>query len=218
MIKAVAFDLDGTLVHSLPDLAWAANAMRRQLGLAAVSEATVGQWIGNGIKKLVERACAELGEPANALALFESAYEGHLAVDSTLLADAIAVLAELEARGFKLALVTNKATRFAVPLVRELGLEPYFEHLLCGDTLAAKKPDPLPLTWLCQQWHIAPGELMLVGDSKNDIQAAQGAGCVSVGLTGGYNYGEDIGLCHPDFIIDSLAQLKTLGALQQRYS
>ncbi|EKE77101.1 phosphoglycolate phosphatase [Gallaecimonas xiamenensis] len=216
MIKAVAFDLDGTLVHSLPDLVWAANAMRRQLGLAAVGEDKVSQWVGNGISKLVERASQELGEAPQALALFEAAYQSHLAVASRPYDGALAVLTELGRRGFALALVTNKASRFAIPLVRDLGLEPHFEHILCGDSLAAKKPDPLPLTWLCQRFDLAPAELLMVGDSKNDIQAAQAAGCPSVGLTGGYNYGEDIGLSNPDFTLDSLAALLELPALQQR--
>ncbi|WP_115717194.1 phosphoglycolate phosphatase [Gallaecimonas mangrovi] len=217
MITAVAFDLDGTLVHSLPDLAWAANTMRQQLGLAPVTEAKVSQWIGNGITKLVERASAEAGLPSEALALFEAAYEQHLAVDSALLPGAKETLTALKERGFKLALVTNKASRFALPLVQTLGIERCFEHLLYGDSLAAKKPDPLPLQWLCERWDIAPAALMLVGDSKNDIEAAKAAKAMSVGLTGGYNYGEDIGLYYPDLVIDSLAALLELPALQQRY-
>ncbi|WKE65273.1 phosphoglycolate phosphatase [Gallaecimonas kandeliae] len=218
MIKAVAFDLDGTLVHSLPDIAYAANAMRRQLGLAAVGEDRVGQWVGNGVKTLVERATVELGYSPQAQALFEAAYEENLAVHSTLLADAEAVLVELQRRGYRLAMVTNKARCFAIPLVRSLGLEPHFEVLLCGDDLAAKKPDPLPLTWLCERWQLAPEELVLVGDSRNDVEAAKAAGCLAVGLTGGYNYGEDIGLCQPHHQIDSLAALLTLAPLQEEES
>jgi phosphoglycolate phosphatase len=99
---------------------------------------------------------------------------------------------------------------FTQPLLEALNLAQYFDVVLSGDSLPRKKPDPLPLQHLIEHCQVEMADLLMVGDSKNDIQAAKAAGCRSLGLTYGYNYGEDIALSGPDFVADSLVTLVEL--------
>lgn len=183
-IKAIAFDLDGTLVETLPDLHEAAIRMLAQIGLPAVSESTVRAYVGDGVDRLVKRLLTGQrdGEPESAS--FEKAAEsfrGHYAAVLTRashpFAGVVCALESLRGRGFKLACVTNKPARFTQPLLEGLALTGYLDLVLSGDSLPRKKPDPLPLLHAAGAFGVEPAQLLMVGDSPVDTGAARAAGC-----------------------------------------
>ena len=212
--EAVLFDLDGTLVDSAPDLAAAVNRMLRELGRAEEPVQQVVTWVGNGMTRLVKRALTgEMqGEPdagllERAVASFKKHYAANLVVDSRLFPEAVETLEILSARGFVLACITNKPEMFTLPLLDRLGLAKYFGLVVSGDTLAVRKPDPLPLQHACKHFGIAAADAVLVGDSANDVRAARAAGMTAIAVSYGYNHGEDIRALRPDLVVDSLAEV-----------
>ncbi|QDZ89264.1 phosphoglycolate phosphatase [Shewanella decolorationis] len=213
-IKAIAFDLDGTLIDSVPDLAVATQAALAELGLATCTEAQVRTWVGNGAEMLMRRAMSHaLGTDVEqtpldaAMPIFMHHYQENLEKHSALYADVHQVLQILFDAGFKLAVVTNKPYRFTLPLLEAFKINDFFSLVLGGDSLAKMKPDPLPLEHLLAEWQLDKSELLMVGDSKNDILAAKAAGVASIGLTYGYNYGEDIGLTGPDAVCEQFVEI-----------
>jgi phosphoglycolate phosphatase len=210
-VKMVMIDLDGTLIHTAPDLADCANRMLADLGRAPASVETVMTWIGNGVPRLVKRALTGdmWAEPETALfekalAIYQQHYLAHVSDLSRPFPGVVAGLARLKARGFHLACITNKAAIFTLPLLRNLDLYNYFELVLSGDSLPKQKPDPLPLLHACQHFGISPDHGILVGDSSNDVEAARAAGMPVICVTYGYNHGHDIRASHPDAVVDSL--------------
>ncbi|MDK2705608.1 phosphoglycolate phosphatase [Vibrio vulnificus] len=215
-IKLIAFDLDGTLLDSVPDLAVAADQATRAVGFPGVTELQVRDYVGNGADILIGRALSqsltinpELSDELRAQAreLFDDFYQqtGHKL--SHLYPTVKETLKELHQAGFTLALVTNKPSKFVPDVLQQHGIADYFVDVLGGDSFLEKKPNPIALNWLMEKHQIQPTEMLMVGDSKNDILAAKNAGCASFGLTYGYNHGEPIVASEPDFAADSLAQL-----------
>ncbi|HAS6216147.1 phosphoglycolate phosphatase [Vibrio vulnificus] len=215
-IKLIAFDLDGTLLDSVPDLAVAADQATRAVGFPGVTELQVRDYVGNGADILIGRALSqsltinpELSDELRAQAreLFDDFYQqtGHKL--SHLYPTVKETLKELHQAGFTLALVTNKPSKFVPDVLQQHGIADYFVDVLGGDSFPEKKPNPIALNWLMKKHQIQPTEMLMVGDSKNDILAAKNAGCASFGLTYGYNHGEPIAASEPDFVADSLAQL-----------
>jgi phosphoglycolate phosphatase len=213
-VKMVMIDLDGTLIHTAPDLAASANAMLEELGMATHSQQQVETWIGNGVSRLVKRALVGQldGEPE--AALYEKGYALFLRHYARLVSDqsrpydgVVEGLQRLKADGFSLACITNKAESFTLPLLRDLELDQYFELVLSGDSLPKKKPDPLPLLHACEHFGITPEHGLLVGDSLNDTQAARAAGMPVICVSYGYNRGQDVRELQPEAVIDSLTEL-----------
>lgn len=216
-IKAIAFDLDGTLIDSVPDLAVATQNVLQDLNLGTCTEAQVRSWVGNGAKKLIERAISQDGkhivEPsqlADAMPLFMKHYKESLHHNSRLYSGVKQSVIALYNEGYRLAIVTNKPFQFAEPLIAAFGLADYFELVLGGDSLAKMKPDPLPLQHILDQWQLTAEKLLMVGDSKNDILAAKSAEVASIGLTYGYNYGEDINFYGPDAVCEQFNEIPAL--------
>ncbi|MDA0149460.1 phosphoglycolate phosphatase [Vibrio sp. LaRot3] len=215
-LKLIAFDLDGTLLDSVPDLAVAADQAAQALGFPAVSEAQVRDYVGNGADVLIGRALSqsltidpELSPEIRAKGreLFDDFYEKTGHKNSHLYANVKSTLAELKQAGYILALVTNKPSQFVPDVLAQHDIAQYFTDVLGGDAFAEKKPNPIALNWLLEKHGCSANEMLMVGDSKNDILAAKNAGCASFGLTYGYNHGEPISASNPDFVADNIAEL-----------
>lgn len=213
-VKVVIIDLDGTLIDTAPDIAASANDMLHELGMSTVDHETVATWIGNGASRLVKRALTGDmdGEPdptlyERAYTLFFKHYAERVSRESRPYPGVPGALADLRDGGFQLACITNKPQAFTLPLLKDLGLRDYFELVVSGDSLPARKPDPLPLLHTCEQFGVTPGQGVLVGDSANDTRAARAAGMPVICVTYGYNQGIDIRDLEPDAVIDSLDEL-----------
>ena len=216
-VKAVMIDLDGTLLDTAKDLAVAVNLMLNQLDRPPLDETLVRTFVGKGIPNLVKRALAGAlsGEPdaalyERALPLYLDCYAGVNGKYTTLYPGVQEGLEALERAGFPLACVTNKTGRFALPLLRQMRIDAYFEIVIAGDTLPQKKPDPLPLTHTCRHFGIAPAQMLMIGDSLNDAQAARAAGCPVFCVTYGYNEGIDVRELDVDAIVGSLLETTRL--------
>lgn len=216
-VKAVAFDLDGTLVETLPDLHESANRMLADLGLASASEKTVRAYIGDGVDRLVKRLLTSSmdGEPdarvfGEAADNFRAHYARILTRASHPFPGAIDLLDLLRGRGFRLACVTNKPSRFTEPLLRELGMSSRLDLILSGDSLAAKKPDPLPLVHAASVFGVRPGQLLMVGDSQVDAAAARAAGCPIFCVPFGYRGSLAVQDLDCDAIVQALADVSEL--------
>lgn len=215
--KMILIDLDGTLVDSVPDLAFCVDAMMQRLGRPACGEAAVRNWVGNGVQRLVRRALTgELdGEPSDAdydqaYPLFLECYRGNTSLRSTVYPGVREGLDFLTAAGYRLGCVTNKHSEFTEPLLRDFGLREHFSIVISGDSLPEKKPHPLPLLHAAEHFGVDPAEALMVGDSISDVRAARAAGFAIVCLSYGYNHGGDIRDAEPDAVIDSLLELKGL--------
>ncbi len=215
--RLVLLDLDGTLVDTVPDLATCVDAMLAELDRPPRGEAKVREWVGNGIERLVKRALTDSqdGEPdpclfQRALPRFMALYARHASDRSRPYPGAEDLLAFFEARRIPRVCVTNKASRYTEALLSDLGWLSRFDLVLSGDSLARKKPDPLPLLHAGEHFGVAPDKSLMVGDSKNDVAAARAAGIPIVCVSYGYNHGEDIGAARPDVVIDSLDELPRL--------
>ncbi|PKI16501.1 phosphoglycolate phosphatase [Colwellia sp. 12G3] len=214
--NVLLFDLDGTLVDSAPDLALAINQTLLDLGKAEFDQQIIRSWVGNGATVLVERALsgsANINEQLDmtyvqgALAIFMRYYQQYLCVESTLYKDVKEGLFALKADGFRLAIITNKPAEFIQPILSGLGIDNLFEVLIGGDTLSQKKPHPAPLYYALKQLEVSAEQCVMIGDSKNDILAAKAANIDSVGLTYGYNYGEDLNQYQPQWCFDTFNEL-----------
>ncbi len=216
----ILIDLDGTLVDSVPDLVFCVDAMLQVLGRPPQGEQKVRDWVGNGVERLVRRALTGTldGEPEDALfrqayPIFLDLYARNTSHRSRLYPGVREGIEYLESAGYALGCVTNKAARFSEPLLKDLGIYEAFGILISGDTLARKKPDPMPLLHAAGHFRVEPGNALMVGDSVSDVKAARAAGFQIVCMSYGYNHGTDIREAAPDAVIDSLAELK--GLLEQ---
>lgn len=210
-IKAVVIDLDGTLLDTAPDLAYAAELMMAELGRPCPPPATIATYIGNGVSRLVKRVLTgEMDaepDPAlfeQAIAAYEKHYGANVSRSSRPFDGVVEGLEAFRAMGLRVACVTNKAERFTLPLLQDTGLAGYFELVLSGDSLPKRKPDPLPLLHACEVFGVAPAELLLIGDSLNDTQAARAAGCAVFCVPYGYNRGRPVAELDLDAVVPSL--------------
>ncbi|CAA0124339.1 Phosphoglycolate phosphatase [BD1-7 clade bacterium] len=211
---AVFFDLDGTLVDSVPDLAQAVDAMLVSMGFAAAGESKVRGWVGNGAFKLVERAMVDAQgrmptdeSLSRAHQVFLKCYSAGGHDQSRLYAGVTACLEVLRAHQIPLAIITNKPGQFTPRVLEKLKIDEYFDLVLSGDTFTQKKPDPLPLVRAAEMLSVILSDCLMVGDSRNDIDAAKNAGIRSTCVTYGYNYGEPVSELAADATVDSLAEL-----------
>lgn len=213
--EMILIDVDGTLVDSVPDLAYCVDRMMEQLDMPVHGETKVRDWVGNGVERLVRRALiGQLdGEPDDALfekayPIFIELYKENTSKRSQLYPGVQEGLEYLKKAGYKVGSVTNKAEQFTIPLLKDLGIFDYFEIVISGDTLERKKPDPMPLLHAAKHFGVKPENAMMIGDSVSDVKAARNAGFQIVCMTYGYNHGVDISLAEPDALMDSMAELE----------
>jgi phosphoglycolate phosphatase len=215
--EMILIDVDGTLIDSVPDLAFCIDQMMARLGMPARGEDQVRLWVGNGTEPLLKRALSARmdGEPdeylyQRAAPIFFDLYAQNVSTRSCLYDGVEEGLAYLRGAGYRLGAVTNKPERFTLPLLEKMALRDYFEIVISGDSLPEKKPHPLPLLHAADVLGAAPAHALMLGDSKNDVQAARAAGFQIVCVSYGYNHGEDIRAARPDAVIDSLTELAAL--------
>ncbi|WP_455217135.1 phosphoglycolate phosphatase [Kaarinaea lacus] len=215
--KMILIDVDGTLVDSVPDLAYCVDEMMKKLGMPTHGEARVRNWVGNGVERLTRRALiGQLdGEPDEALyekayPIFLDLYAENTSLRSVLYPGVREGLDYLKSAGYRLGCVTNKAAQFTIPLLKDLGVHDDFENIVCGDTLPEKKPHPMPLLYSAEVLGVKPEDSLMLGDSMSDVKAARAAGFQIICMSYGYNHGIDIRESNPDAVIDSMAELKDL--------
>jgi phosphoglycolate phosphatase len=192
--KAILFDLDGTLLDTIADLAEAANLMLAELGRPALDQMRVHDFVGRGINDLVHRCLAESREPSVAETdaardVFRHHYARANGRTTRPYPGMPEVLETLAARGLKMAVVTNKTTVFTLPLLEQFDLTRHFRAIVCGDTLPVKKPDPAVIHHACGLLGVKPEESLMVGDSINDSLAARAAGAPVLLMKYGYSEG-----------------------------
>ena len=215
VIKAVLIDLDGTLLDTVPDLADAANAMLAELGRLTLPVDTIRDYVGKGIPNLVGRCLGHPGESNEpealaALAVFKRHYAAVNGRNTRIYPGVLEGLQAMRRAGLKTACVTNKAAAFTEPLLEATGLAALLDRVVSGDTLAEKKPHPLPFLHLCERFGIAPAEALVIGDSRNDVAGARAAGCAVVCVPYGYSEGEDVRDLGADAIVGTLEEAASL--------
>ena len=215
--QLLIFYFDVTLIDSVPDLADATNAMLTTLGKETYSLDIIRNWVGNGSRMLVERALVgkievregelTVEEADHAEQVFFDAYKNISGSKTVAYPDVDSGLKKLKAAGYTLALVTNKPIRFVPKILQSFGWQDLFSEVLGGDSLPLKKPDPTPLLHVCEALNVTPAQAVMIGDSRNDILAGQNANIDTLGLSYGYNYGQDIRELNPTAAFDNFAAL-----------
>lgn len=216
--ELIIFDFDGTLIDSGPDLAKALNKMLTHYNLEPITVEQVSQYIGNGAKKLVERGLKHRMQVEDITeAFFNEAFEFYyqayreVSNDKTFLYPGVVeTLQYLDKKGYDMTICTNKPFEFIEPILDGLSIKQFFKTWVGADSLPKQKPDAMPLLHLAKEMNKEIEKTIMVGDSKNDIIAAQNATMDSIGVSYGYNYNEDIADYNPTKVVDSFAELKEL--------
>ena len=217
-IEAVAFDLDGTLIDTAPDLAAAANSMLRILGGRPLPEHCVAALIGDGVDPFVARVLETSGGASQldamfqpwARVLFRNLYEQQLFARGRIFPGVAPTLQMLENAALPLCCVTNKESRFALPLLEAAGLRERFPVTVCADRPEDRKPSPNMLLAACRQLDVEPANLLYVGDSPADIAAARAASCRVVAVTYGYSDHAVLAGAHPDGLLGDLEKITSI--------
>jgi phosphoglycolate phosphatase len=216
-VDAIAFDLDGTLLDTAAELAGAVNALLAEQGLEALPVAFIRDLIGRGMANLVTRSVAASrgkaptgGELGSLLARYQQLYGERLGTQTRVYPGVVDGLSKLRGAGFRLAVVTNKASRFVAPHLAHAGIDAFFDTTVGGDDARAKKPDPAPLDLVAERFALRPEHLLMVGDSANDALAARAAGCPVLIVPYGYNEGVPVQALACDGIVGSLSELPDL--------
>ena len=213
-VRAVLFDLDGTLLDTVLDLHAAANAMLGDLGRPGVEVAAVRSYVGRGIPNLVKRVLAgtmvaaedPAPPPSAALDSFRHHYARANGRHALLFPGVREGLEAFRALHLPLGVITNKAQAFSVPLLEHVGLAPFFDVVVSGDVLPRPKPDPMPLIWASGRLGASPAEVLMIGDSVHDFHAGRAACCHVFLVPYGYNEGRGVSDLACDGIVDSLAE------------
>ncbi|MDR1311673.1 MAG: phosphoglycolate phosphatase [Burkholderiaceae bacterium] len=223
-IRAVFLDLDGTMVDSIPDIHLALNQMRADLSLAPLDEEKTKHFVGRGTESLVRSALAmDCDDDAvnarlpQALVFFRRHYLETNGCCSRVYPDVMEGLRQFREQGLSLACVTNKPAIFTDPLLAKTGLYPLLDAISSADSVPRKKPDPLPMQVLSARFGLHPSEVLVIGDSINDVRAARSAGCSVFVVPYGYNHGQSVRDMDADGVIpritDALCLISGIGAV-----
>jgi phosphoglycolate phosphatase len=212
----ILFDLDGTLIDSGPDLVLAINHMLEKLNKEKFTQEIIHSWVGNGAQTLVKRALlgkSDISEEVDeelfqkSIDIFLDFYANNLTVATVMYPNVKNTLESLHNAGFTLALVTNKPYEFVEPILKSFDIDGLFSLTIGGNSLDVKKPDPKPLLYVLDKLNYNIEQSVMVGDSKNDIEAANRTNMDSIAVTYGYNYNQDIRVFNPTCIIDDFADI-----------
>jgi phosphoglycolate phosphatase len=206
---SVTFDLDGTLLDTVPDLHAAAQATLDELGLPPRSEDEIRNFVGQGVVVLVRRCLTWTAPPdemvlAEAVEVFQRHYAAVNGQKSRIFKGVVEGLDAWRATGLPLAVVTNKPAAFTEPLIERMGLSSYFDAIVSGDTTPHRKPHPAPLHHACRLMGANPATNLHIGDSRHDIETARNAGCTVYCVPYGYNEGEAVRAEDCDALVDNL--------------
>jgi len=209
-VRAVIFDLDGTLIDSKQDLIHSVNAMLRELGRAELPAETISGYIGHGAPQLVARALGDGSteeQRQRALQFFLSYYEDHK-MDTTCAYPGVPETLQKLA-SMPMAVLTNKPVRISMRILEAMGLSKYFQVIYGGNSFQTKKPDPLGATTILRELNAEPREALLVGDSEVDVQTARNAGTLAAAVN--YGFGVHDREAHPaDIYLERFAELATV--------
>ena len=215
-VRAVLFDLDGTLLHTSPDLVAAANAALAECGLPPIDGALIESMVGRGVDELVRRCLRHLRradhgvEFDHLLAAYMRHYEACNGDHASLYPGVLTGLDAMRSMGLALGVCTNKPTRFTQPLLDRYNIAHYFSVAVCGDTTARKKPAPDMIEFAANHWQASVSSLLMIGDSGTDTGAARAAGCPVWVVPYGYNEGRPVQELDCDGIVlglDEAAQI-----------
>jgi phosphoglycolate phosphatase len=205
-VKALVFDLDGTLIDSKLDLVLSMNATLEHLGRKPLEHEQIASYVGGGVLLLIKRALgdgASEEEVEDGTVHFLDYYRAHMLDHTVPYPGVRECLDALRSRS--LAVLTNKPVKFSQAILAGLNMSSYFRFVYGGNSFERKKPDPIGLHTLLRDFEVTPRELMMVGDSDVDIQTARNAGTLSCGVT--YGLGSMQPQCPPDLLLDTLADL-----------
>ena len=208
-IKAILFDLDGTLIDSVTDLSNSVNHTLAKLALPLHTNEEIRSFVGDGVQKLIRRSLGltHMEKFDQAFGIFMDHYGEHC-TDNTVLYPGVAETLPGLAENYSLGVLTNKSVKFSVKILAGLKMRSYFKEVLGGDSLPTKKPDPEGIFFLAEKWGLDPGrEMLMVGDHATDIEVGRRAGCKTVFIEGGI--GKKRGLT-PDLVIRSMTELPHL--------
>jgi len=206
-IAAALFDLDGTLVDSLPDLTDAVNHMLSGFGCRHLEAVQVRQLVGKGARNLVQRALATESdeEISRGLEAFTAFNALHVADKSRLYPGARELLRQMASDGIRMAVISNKPEELSRLILRALEIDSFFHIIAGGDTFPEMKPSPLPLARVLDEFGCCAADAVMIGDSINDIQAGSRAGVMTVACSWGYGNIEELG--GADYQAASLADI-----------
>ena len=216
-IRAIAIDLDGTLLDTIPDLCGAVNLTMAELDLPELPLEIVKTFVGKGLMAHVGKSLRYVlnREPSDAeldraLTVYRRLYAEHVADRTTIYPGVIEGLEAFKSRGLTMSVVTNKWTSYSVALLDHFKLSPYFDHIVCGDTLTTGKPDPGMMLYSAGRFGVHPREMLMIGDSGTDSRAAQAAGSPVVLMTYGYSEGEALADLRANAIVSTFTDIPAL--------
>jgi phosphoglycolate phosphatase len=223
MFDLVMFDLDGTLVQTAPEIADAVNDLLRAHSLPEVAEDLIATWIGHGTRELMTQAYAHAaqisvdtvrrtGTMDRLMPRFTEFYEQRCGTRSRLYPQVLDTLRALRQAEVRMAVVTNKEQRFTSTVLMAHQIRPFFDMVIAGDTLASKKPDPLPVRYCLDALKVPAARALFVGDSQIDVDTARAAGVQVWAVPYGYNLGNPIAQAAPDRVIPTIAAVAQAAA------
>jgi phosphoglycolate phosphatase len=219
-VRGLLFDLDGTLIDSTADLAASGNWLRRQQGLDALSAEQIGSYVGDGAESMVRRLLNRPeGDLGSLVEDYKRYYNEHCLEQTRLYPGVGSTLEQLRARGYKMAVVTNKPERISKRILDGLNVGACFGSVIGGNTCVNKKPHPEPLLLACAQLGLEPGAFVMIGDSRVDVEAGHNAGMPSAGILGGIGAEDLLRAAGPDLLLERFTDLlDKLPSLQAGYA